>query len=67
LSEIPPDPFKHGAFIHYESSPPRVYSIGTAATYYPEKHAYNPVDMNERFELDPVTAEHGNIVLFLGN
>ena len=41
LKEIPPDPFRHGEFIHYESSPPRVYSVGTAATYLPEKHAYS--------------------------
>ncbi len=67
LTAIPPDPNKHGRFIQYESSPPRVYSIGKGVASAPEEHGLPDEKYFEAFELKIKECANGNHVLFLAN
>ncbi len=67
LPSVPSDPNKRGQFIQYESSPPRVYTIGTSQTALPEGHGFPDENYFQNFSLKIKECENGNHVLFLAN
>ena len=67
LPAIPSDPNKRGRFIQYESSPPRVYTIGTSLDPFPEGHGFPDENYFQNFSLKIKECENGNHVLFLAN
>ncbi|MEI6232044.1 MAG: hypothetical protein WCT04_03265 [Planctomycetota bacterium] len=67
LPAIPPDPNKRGRVIQYESSPPRVYTLGTAGSYAPDDHGSPEAGYFDALALKIKEAPNGNHVLFLGN
>jgi len=67
LTEIPPDPNKKGRFVQYDSSPPRVYTIGTGMNCDPQQHGQPDENYFNAYSLSIKHCENGNHVLFLAN